>query len=329
MAITPLQQRELQPAPLQTATVASVVTVAKPGQEVQANAQRREMSSSADLGAVVSLDTTSVNNNIVARTGIVPEVSGALLGLEASNPQQNTTHITTAVLSEAGRLIDQLLNLAQEEKFPASVQGKTPVLASPPAPTDTPQMAEALKNALDQSGLFYESHIGEWVDNERSLTKLMQEPQAQLHKPSQTADTANTPTPSTVADNLNYNLAQIVSQQLGVLEQNRLSWQGEIWPGQKMTWEVEEDTDEAHGKGQREEGEAQPSWRSDLRFDLPNLGSVAAKLHWSGGHIQIKVEVDGESAAASLRTHGAELADALNSKGSILDALQVQVEESS
>jgi flagellar hook-length control protein FliK len=235
----------------------------------------------------------------------------------------NQANANMASLSAEGRLINQLLHIIQEAQSPLSVQGKKPILASPPTPDNSDQAAVALKNTLDQSGLFYESHMVEWVNNQRPLTELMKEPQAQLASPQQTTGAPSAP-PSSTPDSFNSDLAQIVNQQLNLLEQNKIVWQGEVWPGQQMAWEVSEET--ARRGGQEETGEANSVWCSDLRLDLPSLGTVAARINWSGGHVQIQVRTEHEPVASSLRAHGVQLASALDSAGSKLDALQVQVE---
>jgi len=89
---------------------------------------------------------------------------------------------------------------------------------------------------------------------------------------------------------------------------------------------VGEDTPGGRRGGQEGAGESPAVWRSDLRFDLPGIGALAAKIYWSGGHIQVQVRAAHEPAAASLRAYGAQLATALDAAGLKLDSLQVQVD---
>ncbi len=333
MAVTPVLPTQFVHPATPPGSVTPVEEVGKPRQEALDNALRRENLISAEMETLVTLDSAGVAGNRANQTGPVAKVSSTPLALLAANLPEDAANATKAFLSEAGRLIDQLLHVALEEKLPTSVQGKQPVLASPPAQGDAQQAALALKNTLDQSGLFYESHISEWANNERSLASLLQEPQALLSSALPSAVTENgtplTKHPATAADMLNASMAQMVSQQLTVLEQNRIVWQGEIWPGQPMTWEVSDDTPKGQQDDGREGGDAPPTvWRSDLRFDLPNLGSVAAKVYWSGGRVQVQVRAADDLAASSLQAHGTQLADALGSAGCALEALQVGVDAS-
>ncbi|MFZ4700082.1 MAG: flagellar hook-length control protein FliK [Candidatus Methylumidiphilus sp.] len=327
MAITLLQPSQTLPPPSPAAPVAPVTaTVSNSEHEAQNGALRREVARLANLETLVTPGSTLAGTSGIAQTGLAPDISTMLSAALEANPQENDANATKAFLSLAGRLIGQLLQLTQNQNLPVSVLGKNPILASPPKPGDTPQTAMALKNTLELSGLFYESHLAEWANNERTLASVMQEPQAQPTdlQPS-TKTTGVLPAhPNTALDNVNSSLALIIGQQLNVLEQNRIAWEGDIWPGQPMAWEVGEDTRE-EGRGEREEA-PQEAWRSDLRFDLPNLGTVAAKVYWAGGRVQVQVRVAHEPAASSLRTHGAQLANALDSAGFKLDALQVQID---
>lgn len=84
-------------------------------------------------------------------------------------------------ISDAGRLIGQLLPAEGEAPPPAALSRGQPILSQPPASGG--QLAAALQNAVSQSGLFYEAHQAQWVAGERSLTSLRAEPQGQLPVP--------------------------------------------------------------------------------------------------------------------------------------------------
>ena len=82
----------------------------------------------------------------------------------------------TTTLSTTGRLIDNLLHTAQQNGAPDRVVGKTALIASPAM--NTAQIAVALHDTIGSSGLFYEAHVREWANGNRSLPELMREPQA-------------------------------------------------------------------------------------------------------------------------------------------------------
>lgn len=116
--------------------------------------------------------------------------------------------------------------------------------------------------------------------------------------------------------------ARMIGLQLNTLEQQRLAWQGELWPGQKMEWEVSEDA--PHGG----DADAQErTWLSSVRFELPTLGAVSATVRLTGDRVQIQVRTARDDAADLLRAHGAALSAALDAAGSPLDLLTVKRDE--
>jgi hypothetical protein len=259
-----------------------------------------------------------------------------------------------ASLSTTGRLIAQLLESAQQQGSTTAVTARTPLMNAPGL--DPQRLAAAMQQGLSNSGLFYESHLQEWISGSRTLADLAREPQAQLAGPDgRTAETASqkaspqdvttrqamlardgqfqTSNPSrTDADlltsgqsplpTIDPEAARIVHSQLNTLEQHQVRWQGELWPGQQMEWEVSEDTPEHTPAGLQN-----PVWNSEVRFELPHLGSVAASIRLVGDSVQVRVEVDSDSAAESLREHGGKLAERIEISGASLDAFLVKRDE--
>lgn len=215
-----------------------------------------------------------------------------------------------ATLSATGRLIDSLLQAAQQHGANNAVMGKAPLMDSPAM--GTLLLASVMKDALSLSGLFYESHLRAWVNGKRSLPELMREPQARAAA-APLADAAAAPH----NDAANNALTQLVNQQLNTLEQNRVVWRGEAWPGQQMEWEVSDDTPEGDSGG------ATRSWRSEVRFELPTLGTVSATIRLTGDRLQIQIHTATQAAVHTLQRHAPRLADALNAAGSPLDSLTV------
>lgn len=331
----------------------------------------------------------------------------------------------TASLSNAGRLIDRILHAAKNEGAPQTVAGKSPLVASPNVKPE--QLAGAMKNALAFSGLFYESHVGQWASGQRPLMTLMYEPQAKYsnmqlvsaalraaadasqpgaskpaaaHSDVSEANTAqlaqlfenlkgkpeaarmlmelfraatppaedslpsasqqprqatadappgvvvrnlvatnlpdDTPAPLPLPsmasadaeagvrpETMNSDSVRMINLQLNALEQQRVAWQGELWPGQQIEWEITEDT--PHGKESAEPEER--VWQSTVRFDMPVLGSVAATVRLAGQRVQVQVRTANEDTAALLRMHGEALSSALEAAGSPLDQLAIKSDD--
>lgn len=202
------------------------------------------------------------------------------LELKDSEPQ--------AVLSRTGKLIATILSAAKAEGAQTQLKAEGVVSQQPSHPTT---LAHDLKQAISKTGLFYESHLTDFARGQRTLESLRQEPQ-----------------------NVNQNhLATLVSQQLNVLETHKLSWQGEIWPGQQMAMEMAQlpnppVEEKRQDQQQTSEADAQ-SIQAALNLTLPTLGEVKAKLSIVHGKLTIQL------AAKNTQTH-----DLLNAKKSILVA---------
>lgn len=268
----------------------------------------------------------------------------------------------TTSLSTAGRMIGNLLQLAQQGDMPTAIIAKTPLVAGPNA--NAAQIAGALQNAVSFSGLFYESHVAQWATGTRSAADLMLEPQARQLQESST-DTAQSAPAEAHANDLSKlmsnvrawvggerslpdllrtsqtssidqeNIAPVVGKQqdiaasegiklinlqLDALEQRRIMWQGELFPGQPLEWEISDDTPEKSN----DHSEPEAAWHSTVRFTLPTLGSVSATIRLSGEHVQVQVHTANEETATTLRSHGKLLVDAMGAAGSTLDSLLVK-----
>jgi hypothetical protein len=208
-------------------------------------------------------------------------------------------------LSDTARTISTLLTKAQSgPNPPQAILGTTPLMASPQA--GTAQLAQTLQDAIGRSGLFYESHVAEWAEGKRSLTELLREPQMQQSMRAAEADLAS---------------AQLVNLQLRTHEQDKVRWQGEAWPGQKMEWEIDKD---APDTSQGDE-EAQPAWRSGVRFRLPLLGKVEASVVLVGGALHIQIQTDTVESAAALRAQAGVLQHSLEASGAALASLAINL----
>jgi hypothetical protein len=84
-------------------------------------------------------------------------------------------------LSPTGRLISFLLT-GQPPPRPLALAGGRALLDTPPAGSGAP-LAPLLRQALSQSGLFYEFHQLQWLSGKFDLARLLREPQGQHGPP--------------------------------------------------------------------------------------------------------------------------------------------------
>lgn len=246
-----------------------------------------------------------------------------LFMLERPAPQD------AAVFSPAARLIAGLLQNSPTTQ--PALPGTAPLAPSAAALQPAPLEA-ALKESLTFSGLFYESHVAEWANGARPMAQLLREPQMQAANvkpadaPSELRSYPAGPTAEGVAPRpvagMDLDAGRLITQQLNTLEQRALAWQGELFPGQPMQWEVRDEG----GTAGSAVPPAERSWQSVLRFELPSLGMVAATLQLHGGRVQLSVQAGSDSTATRLRQQGGALADALLAAGLPLDLMTVRHE---
>lgn len=205
-------------------------------------------------------------------------------------------------------------------------------------------LGQALRQALQTSGLFYESHLTDMVFGRTNPSTLRNEPQANLTKdtaaqnaatsraraeapaasragggadaPSGTGSSA-TPAPGTPVAGIHQDLTVMVRQQLDVLANQSLTWQGEAWPGTPMEWEVERDP---YGG---DPDSATPTWATRLKLDLPRLGLVDARLNLAGD--QIVLQLVAPLAAGEINDASDQLRSRLLAAGLTLSNLAVSV----
>ena len=275
-------------------------------------------------------------------------------GAQAAGAAGAESGAAPASLSSAGRLVADLLATARDSGASTALVGRIPLSNVPGAPAT--QLASALHDSLTFSGLFYESHVHQWANGERALTDLLREPQAQGSAAATGASVAQGAVPASASvppevvearrNLLDYfssapagatagsaeidaGAAQMINRQLHTLEQQGVRWQGELYPGQPMEWEVHRRDEAAESSGGAAGIEQQPQrWQSVVRFSLPSLGVVSATINLAGERVQIQVRTESEDAATDLRRHGPKLAGALDVAGASLEALNIRREAS-
>lgn len=273
----------------------------------------------------------------------------AVVANAASESGQTGSEATTTSLSRTGQLISDLLGAARDAKGEAKgdpvalpLNANQPIAARPPA--NAQELLPLLKRAITASGMFYESHQAAWVEGRYSKAQLLQEPQGKLAplvtpqlatpsadseaasstpaaadtvriqiKPAETATAQATPaiTPQAQA---------IVQQQLEAFATENFAWQGQIWPGQQMRWEIENESDRRGSSGDSDDSR---KWQTRLRLTLPNLGEIDARLHVQGRQMTLSMLANSPETRSLLRNGTAILRDQLEQAGLDLASLGV------
>jgi hypothetical protein len=204
----------------------------------------------------------------------------------------------TVNLSHTGSLLGQYLGQAEAQHLSPRFEAVSAITHFPYKPQ---VLAQDLKQALSQSGVFYEAHLQAASHGQYSLQQLRQEPQNQP----------------------GFNAANLMFQQLAVLENQRFSWHGEVWPGQQMSWDVYQQKLPSESEHASQTVEDERMIGSELSIDFPNLGKVKAKISLFNGHMHIHFESENADTFQLLQQQKAKLAGAFQQRGQALDGLTV------
>ncbi|MDP3607875.1 MAG: flagellar hook-length control protein FliK [Methylophilus sp.] len=209
---------------------------------------------------------------------------------------------TTVNLSQTGSLLGQYLGQAEAQHASTRFEAIQTVTHFPFKPH---VMAHDLQQALSRSGLFYESHLQGFSHGQYSLQQIKQEPQNQP----------------------GFNPANLMFQQLAVLEHQRFSWHGEVWSGQEMTWDVYEQRLPTDAEQSQQLSDEERLIASELNIDFPNLGAVKVKMSMMNGHLRIHLESETAQTYQLLQQQKAKLAESMHKNGQVLDGLTVGREQ--
>lgn len=117
----------------------------------------------------------------------------------------------------------------------------------------------------------------------------------------------------------------LVQQQLDAVATQRLSWHGEVWPGQVMDWEIERDrAEDREAANDAVDGTAR--WSTTLRLSMPQLGTVDATLQLAGNRLRLHVASSSGTAADNLRQQVPTLVQALADAGIVLQSMDIRHE---
>jgi len=265
-----------------------------------------------------------------------------------------STGAARPALSPTGQLISFLLT-GQPAPEAARLANGQPL--APTAAQVNPQtLAPALRQAIAESGLFYEAQQSRWMAGKVTTESLLRQPQGELSTVATAPNPATPMRPGTSAEWLSMlatadadtgttgstrsdsattaatagaaarspameRLMPVMHQQLDALATHHYLWQGQVWPDQTMELEIEDPRDEAAG------GSDEQAWKTTLRLTLPQLGGVEAKLELDRSGIRIRISADAADTVRSLNTGRDALASALEAANVPLKNMHVSLRD--
>ncbi len=259
---------------------------------------------------------------------------------------------TETTLSRTGSFIANLLPRREhgEQAPPAVLNANRPISAQPPA--TAADLVPQLRQAIAQSGMFYEAHQSQWVNNRLPLEQLLAEPQGRLSpgadrggatpassaapagqqgaervaQPAESESARNEPaplrqeaTPARGTAPMPAELTPIVQQQLEALATQTYIWRGQAWPGQEMQWEIIEED----GQRQGDANDEPQSWQTTLTLTMPQLGEIRAKMRLVAGEVAISLTAASGASTLQLAANGEQLRGQLEAAGLHLNGFSV------
>jgi hypothetical protein len=182
---------------------------------------------------------------------------------------------------------------------PMAVMAETPVQNS----SRTPELATPATVAAPASA------------DQLPLTAATDEPPAaEKSAPAAASPAALASTPAAPAP------TPTVQQQLNVLDTRQLAWQGQVWPGQTMQWQVEEEVKERDVTGEIKTS----VWHTRIRLELPQLGEVEARLSLTPQGVSIRFATGNAGTGDAIRQHTAKLNQGFAAAGLTLASAKVE-----
>lgn len=139
--------------------------------------QQGQVASDAEPGPVVQVQKVANDVRLPSHIALERQLPA---GVPAAAAAPDAQAPPAARLSPAARLIGALL---AEWPDAGPLRATAPLWPSARQPANAATLAGALAQAVDRSGLFYESHLREFVAGTRTLAQLAQEPQARWAAP--------------------------------------------------------------------------------------------------------------------------------------------------
>ena len=228
-------------------------------------------------------------------------------------------------LSKTARMLSDIMQRVPERALP-TLAPTAPLLAQ--ATAVPAELALALRTALVRSGLFYESHLANWVVGQDSLDGLMQEPQnrQEAETSRSTLALALTDTKGAADPKLANPMHTLLTQQLQVLESPQLAWRGELWPGHMLEWQIRQGVDpQSDAPNTVLSAEAKNGWESHLKLTLPQLGTLNVFIKLDAQQaLSIRMVPEQSETAPLLQHHQPQLVEQMAAAGCTLQSVKVE-----
>lgn len=236
--------------------------------------------------------------------------SARLIGLLERLGQGSTTQVSTTVMNSLKQLSAQTAQppVAKALQLPGTVTESPDKVQVPAGPqvnaaqqlNPSSQLNNALVGALarqvsaavENSGLFYESHLQQWANGQRSTDEIAREPQARFGQDQVISEKGLNP--AAVDQSV-----KLVTAQLATLDNNRISLALNGLLGQPVQIDIEPDEPSSEEKQAEEQGAEPPRpWVAKLKLDMPHLGELHVRVRMIGSQCDVQISGQAHSKSA-------------------------------
>ena len=252
---------------------------------------------------VTTLPTGTDDAEVQESPSFVDRLSGTarLLGLLQRLGQTAPTQVSTTVMASMKQLSTQIQvqNSAAalaapllEDTAATNVKPEMRPAVQPNAQLSTVNtvnntlagaLAKQVSAAIENSGLFYESHLQQWANGQRSTDQITKEPQARFGQEQVISEKGMNP--AAVDQSV-----KLVTAQLATLDTNRISLALGGLLGQPVQIDIEPDPDDSAPSDEQDaNGEPARPWVARLKLDMAHLGELHVRVRMIGSQCDVQI----------------------------------------
>ncbi len=238
------------------------------------------------------LNTQGATNQPTAGPSVQPATQAAIV---SNTGQPLPTAAQSAPTANSGQASTTQANAVQNNFMTNTLAGA---------------LAKQVSAAIETSGLFYESHLKEWANGQRSTDQISKEPQSRFG-PEQIIREKGMDESA-----LNQSV-KMVTTQLAALDNNRINITLNGLFNQPIEVEIEKDTEsEEADEQQHATSSDEPSqpWVARLKLDMAHLGELQVRLRMIGSRCDVQI-LGQEHGKKAIDPHWQSFQQAMQSQG--------------
>jgi len=276
---------------------------------------------------LTTLPTSTDDGEAQDSPSFVDRLSGTarLIGLLERLGQGSPTQVSTSVMTSLKQLSTQFQTQATlpgallAESDNTTPNARTLAQTTPQTQIQQAQGVNTLNNSLagvlakqvsaavENSGLFYESHLQQWANGQRSTDQIAKEPQARFGQEQVISEKGLNP--AAVEQSV-----KLVTAQLAALDNNRISLALSGLLGHPVQIDIEPDQEEPSEQDKQNNEEAARPWVARLKLDMAHLGELNVRVRMVGSQCDVQITGPARSKQA-IDPHWQSFRQAMDDKG--------------